>query len=165
MKSQIKNLPDLPLGDPGLLASIIYPKSAKKNHKIGLVHHYIDADNAIVSNLRKNDNFLIINPLDPPKEVATQISSCDFILSSSLHGLIVADSYNIPNAHIKLSDKVYGGEYKFNDYDSGVNKTHLEADTNKIHDLNYINTLKSQYQPIKNLQDIQKTIIAAFPKI
>ena len=165
IKSQLKNLPDLPLGDPGLLASIIYPKSAKKNHKIGLVHHYIDADNAIVSSLRKNDNFLIINPLDPPKEVAAQISSCDFILSSSLHGLIVADSYNIPNAHIKLSDKVYGGEYKFNDYDSGVNKTHLEADTNKIHDLNYINTLKSQYQPIKNLRDIQKTIIAAFPKI
>ena len=153
----------IPLGDPGLLANIVFPENPNKTDKIGIVHHYIDADNPIVEKLRNNKKFLIINPLDSPKEVASQISSCKFIVSSSLHGLIFADSYRIPNAHIHFSDKVYGGEYKFKDYDSGIGKSHLEFDIDKIFDEEYIKQLIKQYKPIDNLETIQRNLIDTFP--
>lgn len=152
----------IPLGDPGILISLIYPPS-KKTNLIGIVPHYIDVDNRIVSKLRKDNRFLIIDPLETPEVVARQISSCKFIISSSLHGLIFADSYGIPNAHAVFSDKVYGGEYKFNDYDSGVGKKHIDIDINKITDNQYIEELIKDYNPITNLEKRQKALIDAFP--
>lgn len=153
----------IPLGDPGILANLVYPASPQKLHKVGVVPHYIDANHPIVEKLRQDKRFFIIDPLDPPALVANQISSCDFILSSSLHGLIFADSYGIPNAHVNFSDKVYGGEYKFKDYDSGVKKHHLDANLSKIFSTSYLEELKSQYSPIKNLKKIQQELIDAFP--
>lgn len=42
--------------------------------------------------------------------------SCKCVLSSSLHGLIVADALGVPNRRIVLSDKIIGGDLKFDDY-------------------------------------------------
>lgn len=153
----------VPLGDPGILVNLIYPPSNQKSNQIGIVHHFIDCDTPLVSRLRSDPRFLIINPLDPPAEVARQISSCPFVLSSSLHGLIFADSYHIPNAHITFSDQVMGGEYKFTDYDSAFNRKHLDADPDKITDFNYLAQLATEYQPIKNLKKHQQALIDSFP--
>ena len=45
-----------------------------------------------------------------------QLSKCKRVISSSLHDLILADSLVIPNIRIILSNKIYGGNFKFNDY-------------------------------------------------
>lgn len=161
IESTLKNK-SLPLGDPGILINLVYPAS-KKTDKIGIIPHYIDVDNEIVNQLRKDQRFLVIDPLETPENVAKQISSCKFVFSSSLHGIIFADSYNIPNAHVNFSDKVYGGEYKFNDYDSGVGKKHIDADVNKIASKAYVEKLIKKYEPIKNLEKKQKALIDAFP--
>jgi hypothetical protein len=54
--------------------------------------------------------------------IMDQIVKCEFVLSSSLHGMIFADSYDIPNGHIILSNKVIGGTHKFRDYLQSVNR-------------------------------------------
>lgn len=65
----------------------------------------------------KNPNsakYFIIDPTQYWKVVIDQIYSCQSILSSSLHGLICADAYNIPNLWLK--QKLNEGDFKFLDY-------------------------------------------------
>ncbi len=152
------------LGDPGILASVIYDKATYSTDKIGVVVHYIDADLPIVRSIKYDPRFMIISPLDTPENVAKNISSCRMILSSSLHGLIFADSFNIPNAHIQLSDNVVGGSYKFRDYYSGTGREYKPADASRIFDSDYLKELRLQYIPVDNLRAHQRRLIRAFPK-
>jgi pyruvyltransferase len=53
--------------------------------------------------------------------------SCERIVSSSLHGLVIADAYGIPNAWLNSDggaggSRPGGGEFKFYDYFASVNK-------------------------------------------
>lgn len=60
---------------------------------------------------------------DPLFHIMDEIVKCEFVLSSSLHGIIFADSFGIPNAHMNVSTRVMGGSYKFDDYVQAVNRT------------------------------------------
>lgn len=157
------NKPDIPLGDPGLLANVVYQKSNNRHNKIGVVAHYVDAGHETVSKMRRDNRFVVIDPLDRPQEVARQITECRLIISSSLHGLIFADSFGIPNIHIQFSDLVVGGEYKFRDYYSSINKQYEKADVARILDDEYLQGLENDYKKVINLRKIQRNIIRAFP--
>jgi len=153
----------VPLGDPGILANRVYKPAREKHNKIGFLVNYVDADLPIVKKAKKDSRFVIIDPLKPPAQVAREISSCRLVLSSGLHGLIFADSFSVPNIHIKISDRLLGGEYKFRDYCSGVNKKYKQADISKIFDDVYLEDVIRKYEPIKDLRSIQKGLIRAFP--
>lgn len=106
-------------GDPGILASLIFKNNISKKYELGIVPHYVDYDVA----LKKFENFKnvkVINVRKKPIEVADDIKSCSHIASSSLHGLIFADSFRIPNIHLKFGDLLFGGLHKFNDYYRGM---------------------------------------------
>ena len=154
----------IPTGDPGILVNATYSLRKKCfSKKIGVVIHYADFQLDIVKRFCNDSRFEVITPLDNPENVAKKISSCSLILSSSLHGLIFADSLSVPNAHIKLSDNLTGGSYKFLDYYSGVGKKYLPADINKIFDDKYLSKLKREYQPIPNKLKKQRALVKAFP--
>lgn len=51
-----------------------------------------------------------------PKTMANSIAECETVLSSSLHGLIFADSLGIPNKWITFEKNLIGGCFKFDDY-------------------------------------------------
>jgi pyruvyltransferase len=98
---------DAVTGDLGLLASRIWPKAPAK-YNIGVVRHFVDTDDYPFADI-------VINANEDPETVIEKISSCRVILSSSLHGLIVADSYGIPNMRIARDD-VITGNWKWLDY-------------------------------------------------
>jgi pyruvyltransferase len=110
------------LGDPGLLSSKFINRQ-KKTYKIGIVPHYKDKDDKRVADIFKNrtDEINLIDVQKKPLEVIREIDKCDYIISSSLHGIVVADSLGIPNAWVLLSDKVVGDGFKFYDYATGIN--------------------------------------------
>jgi len=109
------NCPDI-YGDPALLLPRLFNPDIEKKYKVGIVPHFVDQkDNWIgIQCLRKD--VLFIDVYEPVEKVITNILSCQAILSSSLHGLIVADAYRVPSLWIELSGKVKGKGFKFRDY-------------------------------------------------
>ncbi len=116
----LKTRLDVPLGDGGLLADRWIGNNIKKKYAIGIIPHFREQDSQFIKLLKNHySNSVIINLRDKPIDVVRQIAECETILSSSLHGLIVADSFHIPNQHIMLyeyGEKMKGDGFKFEDY-------------------------------------------------
>jgi pyruvyltransferase len=99
-------------GDPALLLPLFYTNEVKKGYRIGVVPHY--HDRALIS--ITDPAILVIDVANPWTQVVDAIRSSEVVLSSSLHGLIVAEAYGIPASWIRISDRLKGGSFKFNDY-------------------------------------------------
>lgn len=99
-------------GDPVLLLPRFHRPPVVKTHEIGIVPHYVDRGEIEAV----DPAFRLIDVRQPWRNVVAQIRSCEFIISSSLHGLIVAESYGITASWIRITDRVAGGDFKFNDY-------------------------------------------------
>jgi len=113
-------------GDPALLCPKYYKPTITNKFSLGIMPHYVDQDSVLLDRFRKNSGIPFIDVRDPVKKVIDEINNCERILSSSLHGLIVADAYGIPSLWIKLSDKVVGEGFKFRDYFSSVGRKNNE---------------------------------------
>lgn len=104
-------------GDPALLLPrYLQPRSKEKKYRLGIIPHFIDQHDPVLEKFRGRDDVLIIDICGGIQQVVDQVCSCEVVASSSLHGLICADAYGVPNVWLKLSDKVVGGEFKFHDY-------------------------------------------------
>lgn len=127
-------------GDVALLLPRYYISTCKeKKYKLGIIPHIIDLDFDVINKIRESQTDILIIDLahyEKWTDVIDQICSCEIIASSSLHGLIVSDAYNIPNCWITLSGKISGGLFKFYDYFSSVNRKDSEPiKIEKISDL------------------------------
>ena len=104
------------LADPGILAPRLVPADDKK-WDVGLVPHYRDKANPVFEKMMKHySNVTLVDVQQAPETVLKHISQCRTILSTSLHGIIVADSYGIPSCWCECSDQVFGKGFKFHDY-------------------------------------------------
>lgn len=103
-------------GDPGLLLPLV-AKPAKPVHSVGFVPHFTEYPKW---SKRLKGKFVIDLKTKNPLEVIEKITSCERIVSSSLHGIICAHAYGIPAAWIRLSDNLKGDSVKFDDYYAGV---------------------------------------------
>ena len=123
-------------GDFGLFFPYIIPKplEVQRKFRIGFIPHFIDADLDIVKRASRNISWKIIDIMQTgtPEKFVDEIHECDVILSSSLHGIIIADSYNIPAHHTVLSDKVIGGEFKFRDYYLSVGREYYNISIDSL---------------------------------
>ncbi len=76
------------------------------------------------------------------KEFINELLEVENVISSSLHGLIMADAYGIPNARVNISNKLIGGDFKFKDYYMSVDrKIDLGLQLNKNTSLSEIKNL------------------------
>lgn len=107
---------DFALGDPVVLIKEFYNPKVTRIKKIGIVAHYKDKELPIIKKLIKLGCGLINIQSDSIESFIDDILQYEYVFSSSLHGLIVADTYGIPNARLVFSDMVAGGDFKFLDY-------------------------------------------------
>ena len=116
------------LGDPGLLASELID-AQDKQWDLGILPHW--QDDQLVEKFQAlipaKFTCHIINPSDHPLTVLKEISSCRRLVTSSLHGMICADSMNIPR-RVEECDQLIkdGGLFKFYDYSATI-KTPFET--------------------------------------
>lgn len=119
-------------GDPALLLPLMYYPKIEKKKKTGLVPHYVDK--------KYFPKDQIIDIEQDYKTFIDQILECDEIISSSLHGIVVAEAYGIPCKWILYGNEIEGGEFKYQDYFLGTNRKIQKQHTilDKIPDLKEI---------------------------
>jgi hypothetical protein len=100
-------------GDPALLLPLVHNGHVPVRHELAIVPHYVDrTDPQVVKS-----GLPVISPLNAnPLAVVDAIRACRAVLSSSLHGIIVAHAYGIPAAWVRLGNKLDGDDTKFMDY-------------------------------------------------
>ena len=116
-------------GDPALLFPQIYNPTIEKKYKIGLIPHCVDfysLDGLKAINHMEDMGIKIINVTAGIYEFIDQLKECEYIISSSLHGLIAADAYGIPNHRVKISKLLLGGDFKYLDHYASVKREHYE---------------------------------------
>jgi hypothetical protein len=106
-------------GDPALLLPLYYMPEVPVTHEYGVVVRWSErrwAQATFGPGVK-----MIDFARSDVEAVVRELLSCKRIVTSSLHGLIVADAYGIPNAWL-ASDSPRGGVYKFYDYFASVEK-------------------------------------------
>lgn len=121
--------PDFVIGDPGLLVSEMVPAAAPGSIELGIVPHWSDQElfKTEWQRAKRYDYALpkLIDTTGDPVDVAAAIGSCKKIVASSLHGIIVADSYGVPRRAEKFPniDSIHeGGTFKYRDYASALDQ-------------------------------------------
>lgn len=158
-------------GDPALLLPLIYPMNNKiilrqnKKKRIGVIPNIYDLNHFIIYKLHKESisDVVVINMshYNHWTDIIEEIRSCDIILSSSLHGLIVSDAYRVPNVWISLSGNAIVGHYKFLDYLDSVGRL-VDAPI-KVDNVEILYTLKGECASSKKILELQKKLIKSCP--
>lgn len=105
------------LGDPGVLvreycSGRIRPE---KKYALGVIPHFVDQDSNTVSRLLSIRGSRLINVFSPIDDILTDVMRCHYVVSSSMHGLIVSDALGVPNRRLIISGKIKSFA-KFGDY-------------------------------------------------
>lgn len=102
-------------GVPALLLPRLYRPVPMNGGGMGLVLHMADK-HRISAQIRRTAGVKLIDIQDPIETVIDEIASCDFVASSSLHGLITAHAYGVPAIWVRFRPLPSGDDSKFRDY-------------------------------------------------
>jgi pyruvyltransferase len=153
---------DIVLGDPGLLLPKVLQAIPKKKYLLGIVPHFVDKLDPRLKILlaRYPTQIRVIDVQRHPVAVLKDIAQCEYIISSSLHGLVIADGLGIPNGWLVLSNKVKGGEFKFRDYYTAFDTTYepISIDGNEV----LAQIIDLTHTPSPKIAYIQANLDAAF---
>ena len=142
-------------GDPAVIMPLVYtPQKKKKSPYTLVISHY--RDNRELS--RECADTLCINMLGEKwEEKIDLIASADRVISSSLHGVILAEAYGVPAFLLKPTPEF--NLFKYEDYYLGTGRTHLPV----------VSCVEEGLQSVVQIEQpdipaIQQRLINSFPK-
>lgn len=106
---------EIAIGDPALLLPRVYEPSVSRVQTglVGFIPHYVDHD--FIPYFEKDATIIDVTNANW-RATIDAIVDCALIVSSSLHGIIVAEAYGVPAVWIQPSNRIFGGHHKFQDY-------------------------------------------------
>lgn len=107
-------------GDPALLLPRYFHPKVEKKYQYGIVPHYNDYQFVEKWFENRSDIHLIDMMTNDIESKTIEFLQCEKIISSSLHGIIIAHTYGIPAVWQKFSDNVFGDDIKYQDYMESV---------------------------------------------
>ena len=121
---------DTPLGDPGILASMLLTGAPRRRFRRSFVPHfrmYTSAAGVRLVEGMRQAGFTIIQPSLHPIAVVELIAESDLVLSNGLHGLVLAHSLGIPARLVTSPFAVGEPRFKFEDYWASLGRSHQEV--------------------------------------
>lgn len=109
-------------GDPALLLPLHYKPLKKKIYDIGIIPHYNDTrlfkqfKNIATTHLIHTQGY------DNWHEFIDEILQCKCIVSSSLHGLIISEAYEVPSHWIEFKNATSRDQFKYIDFYKSIGK-------------------------------------------
>lgn len=143
-------------GDPALLVAKYYQPKVEKKYKYGFISHVSNLDKIKEMTIDgmpikdRSDIFIIdLSKYDKWTDIPDQICSCENIISGSLHGLIMAEAYKIPNVWVEFGKPLIGGHFKFHDFflSIGRDREYPVSIKNKQIDSKVIDEAFASWQP------------------
>lgn len=110
-------------GDPALLLPKLFPEFKKAEHpsqEYIIIAHFSDEDLFV-----NNPHF--VSAKEDWDIVIRKILDSKFVISTSLHGVIVAEAFGIPARYLKVSE--FEPLFKYADYYSGTNRPNFKYAT------------------------------------
>ena len=115
-------VPDVPLGDPGILSARLLDGTARtRRYRAGVVPHHASWGMPFFDALRGRDDVCVVDMMDDSLLPLEQIAQSDVVLSQSLHGLIFAEAMGTPNLWISRT-AIPDWTFKFHDWFSTMDE-------------------------------------------
>ena len=153
------------LGDPGLLLSVFFKPNTSKSYNICIVSHYIDY--SFFSRKYANEYYVINMGTNNIENLANSINKCNFVFSSSLHGIIFSHSLGIPAVHLEYQMLGSYKNFKFKDYYSTLDIPYVKENLNidKLEDIiRKYDKNRNEFLPKRNIiEKIQNDLLKNFP--
>lgn len=153
-------------GDPALLLPLLVSPAGKKVSDIVIIPHWKEFD-FFQKEYGNNYKILDIRTINIEGFIA-ELTSCRYVLSTSLHGIIISHAYDIPALWIKKG-YIDTDDFKFYDYFSSVDIPFyggiLDFDSFlKENDWRGLFVRYEKYTlPYKSISSIQKDLLKVVP--
>lgn len=172
----LQNLPKcydkskIAIGDPALLLPLIIkpPVPKETQYMVGLIPHF--EDYATFNSSYGNRYHIIDIRTTNAVAFIQEILKCEFILSTSLHGIIIAHAYGKPALWIRRIE-MNVGDFKFHDYFSSVGIPIYDGFSNYDEILSkwdirqfFKQNSEKAFVDSSTIGRIQQNLIEAFPK-
>jgi pyruvyltransferase len=106
--------PEVVYGDPAQLLPDFYPVTVAHDGPVVVIPHHTQLDA-----FQFDDRIELVSPLRPWTDVVRAVCGATTVVSSSLHGLIVAEAYGVPAVWLAPPPGLNGGHHKYFDYFEG----------------------------------------------
>ncbi|SFK75931.1 pyruvyltransferase [Lachnospiraceae bacterium KH1T2] len=136
------------MGDPGVLMPLIYKPEEREKKDYVVIRHMSKKTGKSYA----NEVNIITNDW---KETINQIYNSKLVISSSLHGLILAEAYGIPA--ILLDNTEFGDHFKYQDYYMSTGRTAIPA-CKTVEE-----ALKAPIPAVPDLSGLQENLLRSFP--
>lgn len=141
------------LGDPAVLMPLVYhPGNKEKKYDISIICHYS------IQNLKRDSEYHYIDVQTKDyKYFIDEVMASKLIISSSLHGIILAESYGVPAVFLNDGGKMYPEIMKYYDWYYATNRNTV------VMALSIEEACNMVPMDLPDLEQMRKNLIHCFP--